>query len=395
MRRVTPIEGLRAWLALWVLTGHVMGFSGYDDDGTWNGLPKLLREGNLAVDVFIIVSGFVIFLLLDQRKENYPQFICRRFFRLYPLYLPLFLLAIPLSLLRHWTVQHGQAWLSAGEITFENNLFNSAWQNWRLNIPAHLAMLHGIIPDAGSGGFFARATWLGPAWSISLEWQFYLVAPALFWLATSAKSSHRLVLGGLCVGLLYLGYHYPWGDGFLPFHLEFFFVGAASYFLYKRQQKRGAAADAPGPFLPAIVFAWLLYLLSGKLREVIPLGLWIMFFALWWEPPGRPESRLLGLFTHPVAQFLGKISYSIYLSHELVMVVAQAALLKWLPQLGQVAHFWVLLGLTASATIAISTLLHRLVEVPGMKFGHALAERLGVNAALKPLPPAPTNAQNA
>jgi hypothetical protein len=40
-------------------------------------------------------------------------------------------------------------------------------------------------------------------------------------------------------------------------------------------------------------------------------------------------------------------------------------------------------------------MIYRLVEVPGMKFGHALAERLGVNAALKPLPPAPTNAQNA
>jgi peptidoglycan/LPS O-acetylase OafA/YrhL len=388
MRRLAPIEGLRAWLALWVLVGHGLGFSGYDVDGGLAGWAKLAHEGNLAVDLFIIVSGFVIFLLLDRREENYGQFICRRFFRLYPVYLPLLLLAIPLSLLRHWTVQHGQAWLSASEIAAENNLFTSAWRDWRVNLPAHLALLHGAVPDRWHGGALTYVTWLGPAWSISLEWQFYLAAPLVYGLATSAKTAHRLGLGALCCGLFYLHHHAGWSNGFLPYNVEFFYVGAASYFLYRWQmQRRATGEDAPRLLVPAICLAWMLFLLSGRVHEVIPLGLWLVMLAVLGEPESSVEARWVRrLFTHPAAQRLGQISYGIYLGHELVMVVVQAALLQWLPQLGQAAHFGMLLGLTLPATILVALLLHRWVEVPGMNLGRKLAGRLGTKAALKPLP---------
>jgi len=393
MRRLAPIEGLRAWLALWVLVCHAMGFSGYVDDGRLAGVPKLLSEGWLAVDVFIIVSGFVIFRLLDTREENFAQFIVRRFFRLYPVYLLLFLLAIPASLLWIWNIRHAPAYQPAGDVEFFTRFIATEWQNWRLNIPAHLAMLHGLVPDAWFGQMPTSRMWLGPAWSISLEWQFYLVAPALFPLATSVKTSHRLFLCALCLVLLSLGHRVEWGIAFLPLHTEFFFVGAASFFLHKWMAESRLKMAGPGLYLTAVCGGWMLYLLSGKVREFIPLGLWLMFFALLLEPTGRPEAGWLRpLFVHPLAQYLGKISYGLYLSHELILVVMQAALLKWLPQLGQPAHFWLLLGLTLPATILASALLHRLIEVPGMKWGRKFADRLGAKTALKPLSSVPATA---
>ena len=55
--RVVAIEGLRGYLALWVLVCHAFWASGIET-GTLSGLPQLLRQGDLAVRLFIIVSGF-------------------------------------------------------------------------------------------------------------------------------------------------------------------------------------------------------------------------------------------------------------------------------------------------------------------------------------------------
>jgi peptidoglycan/LPS O-acetylase OafA/YrhL len=54
--------------------------TGYD-----NSHPFLKVIGSLAVKVFIIISGFVIFFLIDTRKEPYRAYITRRFFRLFPI----------------------------------------------------------------------------------------------------------------------------------------------------------------------------------------------------------------------------------------------------------------------------------------------------------------------
>ncbi len=83
MNRITPIEGLRAWLALWVMSDHVLGMSGYFIDQL-SGPLRILRSGWYAVDVFVIISGFVIFHLLVSKKQNYTEFILQRFFRLWP-----------------------------------------------------------------------------------------------------------------------------------------------------------------------------------------------------------------------------------------------------------------------------------------------------------------------
>src|SRR5689334_15384840 len=82
--RLNLIEGMRAYLALWVLLCHTLWFSGYTQQ-VLSGPAKLLVEGRCAVDVFIIISGFVIFFLLDHQRDTWRPFIVRRFFRLFPL----------------------------------------------------------------------------------------------------------------------------------------------------------------------------------------------------------------------------------------------------------------------------------------------------------------------
>ena len=123
VHRLAPIEGLRAYLALWVVVTHVMFFSsaafqGLNPAGALRGLVRLLESGPLAVQVFMIISGFVITVLLDKRRENYAQFIVRRFFRLYPVYLLLIAVNLVAYAWRWDTFAHSQQYMSQEGIDY-------------------------------------------------------------------------------------------------------------------------------------------------------------------------------------------------------------------------------------------------------------------------------------
>jgi peptidoglycan/LPS O-acetylase OafA/YrhL len=65
---VPELEGLRGILALWVFIYHALSIS-----GVWNRIPPKAAEvlnGNQAVCVFIILSGFVITVLLATTRDD-------------------------------------------------------------------------------------------------------------------------------------------------------------------------------------------------------------------------------------------------------------------------------------------------------------------------------------
>lgn len=80
------IEGLRGWLAWWVVIGHSFIIAGTPE---WlpGQISNLIRRGDVAVNAFIIVSGFVVTHLLMKKDEAYIPYIIRRVFRLWPVYL--------------------------------------------------------------------------------------------------------------------------------------------------------------------------------------------------------------------------------------------------------------------------------------------------------------------
>jgi peptidoglycan/LPS O-acetylase OafA/YrhL len=164
--RIQSLHGLRGIMAWWVVLGHVS--LALD----WR-LPLIERNG-LAVDVFILLSGFVIALLLERRGEPYPAYIVRRAFRLFPLYLlvlGLSFLLLPVQL---------AAWEAAAASAANLHraaLAREALADPLLHLSAHVPLAQGLVPKAWGGN--VAYTVVGQAWSISLEWQFYLVAPLL------------------------------------------------------------------------------------------------------------------------------------------------------------------------------------------------------------------------
>jgi len=320
---------------------------------------------------------------LDKQRETYLQFILRRFFRLFPVFIALFVVAIPLSQVNLWNATHASQYLTPDQIKEWTDIMESWWENIQWNIPLHLLMLHGVVPEVLVKD--APGAFLGPAWSVSLEWQFYLVAPLAYAWAVSARPYRRLGLCALCLVLVLAArYVFPtvhFGAA-LPFHVKFFFFGAASYFLYQRQAAHQLSDTA---FPVACCLALFLFGLSGHALSWIPVGLWMAFLGLLLEPPSSFSSRLVApLLTNPFVLYLGRISYSLYLSHFLVIIVIQYALLTWAPHLSRIVHFWVLLACTTAATIAVSTVLYRCLEAPGIQAGRYLARRLAARRAVGP-----------
>jgi peptidoglycan/LPS O-acetylase OafA/YrhL len=372
--RLDTIEGLRGYLALWVVVCHVLWAAGIPlDDRLW-GVLRVLRDGAFAVDIFVIVSGFVIFLLLDTQKATYQQFVLRRYFRLFPLFIALFIVSIPISRLSMWNASHAAQYLTPEQAIVLGETMTSWWQNLYTHIPLHLLLLHGTVPES----FLADApgAFLIPAWSVSLEWQFYLLAPLAYKMATSSSRFVQLALLGICA-LMYVGARsFAPGVNYgaaLPFHIEYFVLGGASYFLYKRRSRM----EQPN--------AW--FVLTGSISAIllathgpswaIPIGLWFAFLGVILEQPSSLTSRATSLiFTNALSQHLGKISYSIYLSHILVITFMQYVLLAWLPDLSLAGHIFVLLSLTVTVTIALSTALHRCVEAPGIAWGRSVARSI-------------------
>lgn len=365
--KITELEGLRGVLAWWVVAGHLLVVSGIEGGALPKALRPLLR-GDIPVDVFIILSGFVIFMLLDKGRDSYATFITRRFFRLFPTYLCCLLAMIPLGFaavktLRTlpWSGEPVLAWIIADWTTTHANL----WPH----LIAHLTMLHGMLPRevlADSPGAI-----LGPAWSISLEWQFYLVAPFLLllvrrdvrWFAAIGAVVAICALAAPSFGGMFeKGKYLTWSlPAFLPLKAIYFFCGACSFTIYKR-----APELFRGETLARLLIATLVGLCA--LTQSPPLILWCAVLgAHLLRTSGSTNAAvraITGFLNAAPVQWLGRISYSSYLCHVPVLYGVMLMLVAVRPEWDQWSFLAWLSALSAPLVMLLSQGLYRGVEMP-------------------------------
>ena len=349
MRKVSSIEGLRGILALWVVFGHTLASAGLGQN--WRGPFKVLAFGGHAVDVFIIVSGFVIFYLLDSARESYGRFMWRRFLRLYPVYLicliaSALLLPLDAEVYRHAPWPHP---MNVNRIAIAEASLAFLPQH----LLAHLTMAHGLIPDSILK--FANYGILGQAWSLSLEWQFYAIAPVLFLAINNGEKTTLIII--LFVSLTY--FLIAGNEGFLPRHIPMFTLGVTSFLVWRRGPIEGWPL-----LMPAGVA--LAYLVTGEPAVTI----WTTVFLSFLSPRSLGAGIVRGFFESRPMQLLGHLSYSIYLTHSVVLLLSMALFERAGAQIiGQWPYFFLLLSMTCVGTLVSSTVLYKLVEVPCIEIG--------------------------
>ncbi len=360
LKRLLELEGLRGLLSWWVVLCHALTHSGYSTDTLGRGW-RIFARGDYAVDVFIILSGFVIHKLWHDSRETFRIFIARRFLRLWPCYIVCVVAALALWPLRAAVVAHpplGDPQLAARALL--------TWKSESAHLGTHLAvhvpMLQSVVPESRLPA--AAVAILGPAWSISLEWQFYIIAPLLFAALTRGRATAWVVfaaVAGLGWMLRYsppLSVWFPM-EAFLPQKLLLFAVGIASHEFWRAFRDYGGGV---APALLGVAVIALAFTLN------LPLAIWLFALAVALSRHSLPK-RLLN--SAPL-QFLGRVSYSTYLGHMLVIWSLQAAAFALVPHITQPQMLAVLIGFGAPLTFFLSAALHRWVETPAINYGRTL-----------------------
>ncbi len=291
------IDGLRAIAVTLVFIFHLS--------------PEFLPGGFIGVDVFFVLSGYLISGIIIERhntEQFYRHFIIGRVRRLVPAYI----LVVAVTSLVAWfillpneLVTYVKSLLAAS--TFTSNVF------FYLNSDYF----------AGSSEFFP----LLHTWSLSVEWQFYLFFPfvLIFMLRVRKKQMlvSLIVLLALTALVAYLATQHNPSLAFYntPFRASEFLIGTIVYVFFKDQKDLSTLNNkwlSGIGWLAIIVLVFISFWLSkanlfpGIYATVVAAVTGIVLVIGNMTPS---TSSWKGLLTLKPVAYIGNISYSFYLWH--------------------------------------------------------------------------------
>jgi peptidoglycan/LPS O-acetylase OafA/YrhL len=356
LHALTGLRGIAAW---WVALYH---FRFEFPAGMPDWALPIVSRGYLAVDLFFILSGFILALNYASKVGTLEGgavrgFLIARVARIWPLHAVMSLLFLlnPLAILFFSTQKN-----LAGRYPLDHWVMSLFLvQNW---------------------GFTSKMDWNVPAWSISTEWAAYLLFPVLIAAAWRIARSRTTALIGIVVMLAIIaGFFAAIGatsvDNDIPHFglprclLEF----TTGLFLY-RAWSLGRVSPATLVACGAIAIAGIAGFALGVAPDwaLMPVAFTALIVVL---ASGRTVARVLAW--GPIL-FLGEISYSTYLAHWFVRDWTKFLVME---HYGQTLPFFVFLV----ATLLVSIALFYLVEKPGRTWVRkALTKRIGASPVPTP-----------
>lgn len=295
-----------------------------------------LVSGQLAVQSFYLISGFLIAFVLTNTKsyESPKAFWLNRALRLYPAYCVVLALAAVRALATWWERDTGpialfleaSAAVKAFLIATHAALFGQDW-----------TMFVGFRPDgvafepalANAARPFSDALLVPPAWTLGLELTFYAIAPFIVGRTRLLFALLMLSLAARGVACL-LGYGAvdPWTYRFFPFELSLFIGGMLCHqFLlapvraFVSKQRSAVLVPTVTAAVIALCIAYPLLPAHGSLKTPAFLALFVC--ALPFLFVFQERSR--------IDRVIGDLSYPIYIGHVLVIVTLESVLKRVAP----------------------------------------------------------------
>ena len=345
------LAGMRALAVLAVLVYHL--------DLGW------VPGGFLGVDIFFVLSGFLITTLLIREFDatgriGLADFYIRRFRRLLPAVVVLVIVVALLS--RRY-----------------DPIAQLSWREDAIATLMYIANWHFISSDASYFAEFADVSPLRHMWSLAIEEQFYVIWPLLAWLSLKLRRWFPEII----VGLLLVSSAVMMAMAFAADPSRSYYgtdtrvhellVGVAAALVMRRL---GDARDDVAMGRRARVGLWLLpvgavgvitglatlrgeasaYYYGGAVGVSVCTALMILGIELGRGVPRRRWDVITWLLSNPVAVWVGAISYSLYLWHWPVQVMLESGDVNLQgPQLATAR---------AAASVVLATLSYYLVERP-------------------------------
>jgi peptidoglycan/LPS O-acetylase OafA/YrhL len=371
--RLAELDSLRGLAALTVVFSHfqilwldeAMARSSHLARRLFWYSSDLFSSGHEAVILFFILSGFVLSIpAVYGNPQPYPVFITRRIFRIYLPYLG----AIALALL--------------GRAEFHGHIMQSTWihEFWEGPISTH-----GLWKHFGLIGGFDTTQLDPPVWSLVFEMRVSLVFPALCALALKLKPARSLLFAAvLCAGSVLLIDIFQLGKSGSYLILTIDYAGIFVVGIYLARQRQRIAefyhSFSRVKKIAAAILAAAFYVYGGALFVIAmqkhPNNGIDLAAPDWFTAVGA--AGLIGfslnstacrrILLWPPIHLLGKISYSLYLLHFIVLLVLLHLLYGKIPLL-------VIFALCLAISIAASWLYYRAVEVPCMSIGRRISSR--------------------
>ena len=353
MNRIAHIDGLRAVAVLAVLLYH-LGFTYFPG-------------GFVGVDVFFVISGYVITRMIQSDIEK-GRFTLRRFYagrirRLMPaLMVTITLSGVAASLFM--TPEHLKDYAASSIAAI------FAWSNFF------------FWSQVGYFDATAQTKPLLHTWTLSVEWQFYLIWPAFIWLLLRGAGARTAFWIIVLLAATSFGANFVFRSDpstifyWTPFRIfEFALGGLLLWLPSPRGRAVAEAATTAGLVLIALSVLLLDHSVLFPSYNALPPVLGAMLVI--WSAGSSLSGRIIA---NPVATYLGRISYSIYLVHWPLIVFTAYALFRPL-------------GLQEACLVGIASLIlgaasYHFVELPfwkgnlsklrGRKAAFALSIAVGV-----------------
>lgn len=337
---VRPMEGLRGFAVFLVFLVHYVALvkpwvkENSDLLVFANALHTL---GNTGVDLFFVLSGYLIYGSLINRPQQFVRFMLRRVERIYPAFIAVFVIYVALS------------------FVFPNES--------KIPAPAIAGVTYLIQNFLLLPGFFPIDPMITVAWSLSYEMFYYLAIPlviALFRLR-NRRTTWRIAFFSTLAALTAI-YCAAYGG---HVRLIMFVAGILLY-----ETINIPSVSTPGSF------AGLLALVLGLLATLLPISgsdgfalkvtiLFGCFFMLCLSCFRNPGAWLPRTFSWTPIRWLGNMSYSYYLLHGLTLKACFLALAVILPITNYGSWvFWTLLPAMFAFTLIPAAALFLVVERP-------------------------------
>jgi peptidoglycan/LPS O-acetylase OafA/YrhL len=333
VHRYKELDALRGIAALMVVFFH---FSMHRPEANLG-----LKLGITGVDLFFMISGFVIFMSL-QKVSNGTEFIINRVSRLYPTYWAAVTFTFALIIFR------------------DNSLTKQAFVQYAGNMTMFQFYLG--IPNLD-----------GPYWTMTVEMLFYIFILCLYWLKLL---KHIELIGiGLCLFAIVSCYFF-FDRRMIKLFINLFplakFIAlfVAGIIFYKIYTERAKLALRYSTLVCCLACQLALFSFAGPSSKFISFPEYCSMIVLYFVLFVLFVNNGLGFIVNKVTLFLGKISFALYLIHQFVSLAFIIPLVVYKLNV----NFWVAtIFINLPIVICIAAFITYKIEVP---FGRLMKEKL-------------------